>query len=145
MKNVLTALVLLAVSSTLVAQELSKEQLQVRSMIKEVKETPVGERYQKMNQFKKQIGLMSAQAQKEAFKELNIALQTQEQLQTQTRTQERINEGNGQGTQEHVRTQSHLQLQEAQQHLKLQSQIQNQNRVQKMGAGSPSTRMGHGK
>lgn len=134
MKEVLIAVLLLGVSSSLLAAELTKEQLQVKAMIQEIKQTPEGERYQKMNAFKKQIRLMNADQKKAALTQLDEALQTQTQL--QTRTQERINEGSGEGKQERTRTQERIQLQTSQEQLQLQNQMQNQNRVGKMGTGS---------
>ena len=134
MKELLLAVLLLGVSSSLLAAELTAEQLQVQAMIQEIKETPEGERYQKMNAFKKHIRLMNTEQKEAALAELGEALQTQTQL--QTRTQERINEGNGEGEQVHIRTQERIQLQTAQEQLQLQNQMQNQNRVGKMGIGT---------
>ena len=140
MKELLIAVLLLGVSSSLLAAELTKEQLQVQAMIQEIKQTPEGERYQKMNAFKKQIRLMNPEQKEAALSELDTALQTKTQL--QTRTQERINEGNGEGEQTRTRTQERIQIQTSQEQLQLQNQMQNQNRVGKMGTGTFGSKSG---
>ena len=136
MKTLLTGLLLLVASSTLVAAELTQEQLKVQAMVQELKETPAGERYQKMNAFKAQVRLMSTEQRTEALEQLGAALENGEQLQTRTRTQTRTNEGTGEGDQIRTRTQERTQLQTQQDQLKMQNQMQNQRRLGKMGVGS---------
>ncbi len=139
-------LVLIGLGSTLLAEEATQEQLQIRAMIQEIKEAPEGERYMKMNAFKKQLRQMNAQNRQEALQELQTQLATKEQTQTQTqqRTQLRVNEDEGEGEMIRTRTQTRTQqqLQEAQQQLQMQNQIQNQNRIQKMDPGALGTTVG---
>ncbi len=129
---------ILTASSTLAAEELTQEQLKVQAMVQELKETPAGERYQKMNAFKAQIRLMSTEQRTEALEELGATLENGEQL--QTRTQTRTNEGTGEGDQIRTRTQERTQLQTQQDQLKMQNQMQNQHRLGKMGVGSIGTK-----
>jgi len=134
MKRLVVSVLITAVSSLLVAQELTTEQLEVKAMIQEIHQSSEGERYQKMNAFKKRLALMSQEQKSAALKELGLALGLKQRR--QERIQMRINENNGQGEQLKSRIQERNQLQIEQSQLKLQQQMQNQNRVGKMGTGA---------
>ena len=112
---------LLALSVTLTAIELSPQQQDIRKMIKEIQEASDDERFEKMNAFKKLLRAMNAKQRKEAILKLQSSLQTKKRL------------TKGEEKQERVRTQT--QLQESQQQLQLQHQMQNQNQLQQNGLG----------
>jgi len=114
-------LVLLALSVTLMAVELSVQQQNIRKMIKAIQEASDAERFEKMNAFKKLLRAMNAKQRQEAILKLQSSLQTKNRL------------AKGEEKQERVRTQT--QLQESQQQLQLQHQMQNQNQLQQNGLG----------